>query len=132
MPYTSNRIAIDPSSLPVDTRIDLTSLDIVPRQYAGVVARFALERYAAATVMVVKPDGKPIDVGTPARLEGAAQGALVGYDGVLFVEGLRAQNRVLVGVGKDACEVRFAYQSVAGELPTIGPLVCQPVQGEPK
>jgi len=132
MPYTPNRIAIDPSSLPVDTRIDVTNLDIVPRQYAGVVARFALERYAAATVMVVKPDGKPIEVGTPARLEGAAQGALVGYDGVLFVEGLRAQNRVLVGVGKDACEVRFAYQSVAGELPTIGPLVCQPVQGEPK
>jgi len=132
MPYSPNRIAIDPSSLPPDTRIDRTTLDIVPRQYAGVVARFALERYAAAIVMLVKPNGKAPEVGTPARLEGAAQAAVVGYDGVLFVEGLREQNRVLVGAGKDACEVRFAYKPVAGELPTIGPLVCQPVQGEPQ
>jgi len=132
MPYSPNRIAIDPSSLPPDTRIDRTNLDIVPRQYAGVVARFALERYTAATVMLVKPNGKAPEVGTPARLEGAAQAAVVGYDGVLFVEGLREQNRVLVGAGKDACEVRFAYKPVAGELPTIGPLVCQPVQGEPQ
>ena len=61
-----------------------------------------------------------------------ATGAVVGYDGVLFVEGLQEQNRVLVGTGKDACEVRFVYKAVAGELPTIGPLVCQPVQGETK
>ena len=132
MPYSANRIAIDPSSLPPDTRIDITNLDVVPRQYAGVVARFALERYAAATLTLVKPDGKAPEVGTPARLEGSAQAAVVGYDGVLFVEGLQEQNRVLVGTGKDACEVRFAYKAVAGELPAIGPLVCQPVQGETK
>jgi outer membrane usher protein len=105
---------------------------VVPRQYAGVVARFALARYAAATLTLVKPDGKAPEVGTPARLEGSAQASVVGYDGVLFVEGLRAENRVLVGAGKDACEVRFAYKAVAGELPAIGPLVCQPVQGESK
>jgi len=132
MPYAANRIAIDPSSLPPDTRIDITNLDVVPRQYAGVVARFALARYAAATLTLVKPDGKAPEVGTPARLEGSAQGAVVGYDGVLFVEGLQQQNRVLVGAGKDACEVRFAYKAMAGELPAIGPLVCQPVQGESK
>ena len=128
-PYSANRIAIDPSSLPSDTRISGSSQDVVPRQYAGVVARFEIERYAAATVMIVNPDGTPPEVGTPARLEGAAAGAIVGYDGVLFVEGLRAQNRVLVGAGDAACEVRFAYQPVEGELPTIGPLTCQPVQG---
>lgn len=132
MPYAPNRIAIDPSSLPPDTRIDVTNLDVVPRQYAGVVARFALARYAAATLSLVKPDGKAPEVGTPARLEGSPQASVVGYDGVLFVEGLGAENRVLVGAGKDACEVRFAYKAVAGELPAIGPLVCQPVQGESK
>jgi len=132
MPYAPNRIAIDPSSLPPDTRIDFVNLDVVPRQYAGVVARFALERYAAATIMVINPDGKAPEVGTPARLEGDARNVVVGYDGVVFVEGLRERNRVLVGAGKDACEVRFAYKAVAGELPTIGPLVCQPVKGESK
>lgn len=129
-PYALNRIAIDPSSLPQDTRIDIANLDVVPRQNAGVVARFAIERYAAATVIVQRPDGTPIEVGTPARLDGSAQGAMVGYDGVLFVDGLKDSNRVLVGAGKDTCEVRFVYTAVAGELPTIGPLQCTPVQGE--
>lgn len=129
-PYAANRIAIDPSSLPPDTRIAGSSQDVVPREFAGVVARFEIERYAAATLMLVGLDGRPPEVGTPARLEGSAVGAVVGYDGVLFVEGLRAQNRVTVGTGKDACEVRFDYQAVEGELPTIGPLVCQPVQGK--
>lgn len=132
MPYAANRIAIDPSSLPSDVRVASSSQDVVPRQYAGVVARFPLERYAAATLMVVTPGGQPPEVGTPARLEGAPSGVVVGYDGVLFVEGLREQNRVLVGLGDEACEVRFAYKPVAGELPTIGPLVCQSLQGEPK
>lgn len=129
-PYAANRIAIDPSSLPSDTRIAGASQDVVPRQFAGVVARFEIERYTAATLMLVGPDGRPPEPGTPARLEGSAVGAVVGYDGVLFVEGLKAHNRVLVGAGADACEVRFDYKQVDGELPTIGPLACQPVQGK--
>lgn len=129
-PYAANRIAIDPSSLPADTRIAGASIDVVPRQFAGVVARFEIERYTAATVMLVGLDGKPPEVGTPAQLDGSSVGAMVGYDGVLFVEGLKAHNRVLVGSGPDACEVRFDYKPVDGELPTIGPLVCQPVQGK--
>ena len=129
-PYTANRIAIDPSSLPPDTRIAGSSQDVVPRQFAGVVARFEIERYTAATLMLVNPDGSAPEVGTPARLEGSDLGAVVGYDGILFVEGLRARNRVLVGTGAAACEVRFDYKPVDGELPTIGPLVCQPVQGQ--
>ncbi|MEW7849121.1 fimbria/pilus outer membrane usher protein [Massilia aurea] len=129
-PYAASRIAIDPSSLPSDIRIPQTNLEIVPRQNAGVVARFEIERYAAATLTLVRADGRVPDVGTQARLDGSELTAMVGYDGVLFVEGLRAQNRVRVGSGKDACEVRFDYKPVAGELPTIGPLVCQPLQGE--
>ena len=129
-PYAASRIAIDPSSLPSDTRIPHTVLEIVPRQNAGVVARFAIERYAAATLTLVRADGTVPDVGTLARLDGSELTAMVGYDGVLFIEGLRAQNRVRVGSGKAVCEVRFDYKPVAGELPVIGPLVCQPLQGE--
>lgn len=129
-PYAASRIAIDPSSLPSDTRIPHTLLEIVPRQNAGVVARFAIERYAAATLTLVRADGTVPDVGTLARLDGSELTAMVGYDGVLFVEGLGAHNRVRIGSGKDLCDVRFDYTPVAGELPVIGPLVCQPLQGE--
>ncbi len=129
-PYAASRIAIDPSSLPSDTRIPHTLLEIVPRQNAGVVARFAIERYAAATLTLVRADGTVPDVGTLARLDGSELTAMVGYDGVLFVEGLGAHNRVRIGSGRDLCDVRFDYTPVAGELPVIGPLVCQPLQGE--
>jgi outer membrane usher protein len=80
--------------------------------------------------MLVRADGTVPEVGTLAHLDGSELTAMVGYDGVLFVEGLRGQNRVRVGSGTDICEVRFDYTPVAGELPVIGPLVCQPLQGE--
>jgi outer membrane usher protein len=75
-PYAASRIAIDPSSLPSDTRIPLTSLDIVPRQNAGVVARFEIERYAAATLMLVDANGRAPEVGTLARLDGSELSAM--------------------------------------------------------
>jgi outer membrane usher protein len=69
-------------------------------------------------------DGKPLPVGATAVLEGGAS-TLVGYDGVVFAEGLKPHNRLVVGQGADACTLQFDYTpSAGGALPTIGPLVC--------
>jgi len=130
-PYIRNDIAIDASALPADVRVPALSRSVVPRESAGVVARFMLERYAAATVVVTDADGAPVSPGILARLEGGAA-SIVGYDGVVFVEGLGRDNVLVVGEGAGACRVRFAYLPVAGgTLPVIGPLVCQPERGQP-
>lgn len=132
MPYTRNEIGIDVTALPADMRVASTRAAVVPRQSAGVLARFALERYAAATVILHGADGKPLPVGTKVALEGGAE-TVVGYDGVAFVEGLKPDNRLVVGEGEGACTLPFAYVAAAGgALPTIGPLVCnKPTENTP-
>lgn len=126
MPYTRNEISIDTASVPADVHVAAGSQSVVPRLSTGVVARFAFERYSAATVIVNGADGKPVAAGTAAHLEGGAT-SLVGYDGVTFVEGLKPENVLILGEGGGACRVRFSYTPGApGTLPTIGPLICQP------
>ncbi|MFK3737710.1 fimbria/pilus outer membrane usher protein [Massilia sp. TN1-12] len=123
IPYTRNEIGIDVTALPADMRVASTRAAVVPRQSAGVAARFALERYAAATVILHGAGGKPLPVGTKVVLEGGPE-TVVGYDGIAFVEGLKPNNRLVVGEGAGACTLPFAYAAAGGALPTIGPLVC--------
>lgn len=131
MPYSRNEIGIDASALPADLRVPSVRRSVVPRESAGVLASFALERYAAATVVVHGADGKPLAVGTPVRLEDGME-TLVGYDGVVFVEGLQAHNRLTVGQGARACVLSFDYGAAGGALPTIGPLICNlPMENKP-
>jgi outer membrane usher protein len=126
MPYTRNEIIVDTTSLPADMRVTSARQTVVPRQSAGVVARFGFERYAAATVIVHGADGKPLPVGTVAHLEGGKD-AVVGYDGVVFVEDLKPDNVLTVGEGAAQCRLHFAYVPAAGgALPTVGPLACTP------
>lgn len=133
MPYASNMIAIDTSNLPADARVARSSQDVVPRSGAGVLVPFSVERYRAATVIVQDAGGKPLAVGTPARLAGASgdsAATVVGYDGVVFLDGLQPSNDLVLGEGAATCSLHFDYQPGAeGQLPVIGPLRC-PVRKE--
>ena len=129
-PYVNNMIAIDTSELPIDARVRTASVNIVPQRLAGVVAQLQVERFAAATIIVHGPDGQPLPVGTPVQADENQVASLVGYDGIVFVDGLRAQNRLTFDRGGARCAVSFAYQSAAGDLPVIGPLTCLPINGD--
>jgi outer membrane usher protein len=127
VPYMPNQISIDTTALPVDSRIASAGASIVPQRQAGVLASFKIERYAAATVVVQAPDGKPMADGTPVTNPDSGAATVVGYDGVVFVDGLKEHNRLLLGSGAARCEVRFDYHpGPAGELAAIGPLACRP------
>lgn len=128
VPYTNNLLSIDTSQLPADTRILADSLTAVPQRLAGVLVRFPVERYAAATVILYERAGKPIPAGTVVLNSATGQQTVVGYDGMTFVDHLQSHNRLLLGSGAQRCEVTFDYRPVAGVLPTVGPLLCQPVE----
>lgn len=127
VPYINNLLSIDTSKLPADTRIQTESLTAVPQRLAGVMVRFPVERYAAATVILHGPGGKALPVGTVVVNSATGQRTVVGYDGMTFVDQLQSHNRLLLGSGAGQCEVTFAYQGVSGVLPTIGPLLCLPI-----
>lgn len=127
VPYTNNLLSIDISALPADARVRTDTLVAVPQRLAGVLVRFPVEAYAAATVIITGPNGKALPVGTVVVNSESGQRSVVGYDGMTFVEQLKLHNRLLLGNGDEQCEVQFDYHPVAGALPTIGPLQCRPI-----
>jgi outer membrane usher protein len=128
IPYTNNLLSIDTTALPVDARVRSTSAVAVPQRLAGVLVSFPIERYSAATLILHGPDGVALPAGTPVHDPRSGKNTVVGYDGVAFVDGLQAENRLLVGSGAQRCEVRFTWRESSGDLAVIGPLTC--VTGE--
>ncbi|TAM85669.1 MAG: fimbrial biogenesis outer membrane usher protein, partial [Candidimonas sp.] len=126
--YQDNKISIDPTNLPADMRIKSVNENVVPRRGSGVDVKFSIERIHAASIILREPDGKDVPLGARATLnDDPSLGGYVGYDGELYLEGLKKDNQLVVrGVGPD-CGVRFAYAAKDDTLPRIGPLVCRPL-----
>ena len=127
VPYADNLLAIDTAELPIDANVRTSSQQVVPQRLAGVVVRFTVERYVAATVLVHGADGRPVPLGTVVEVEGGAA-TVVGHDGVVFIDGARADNRLLLRAPDGPCALSFSFNPAAGAaLGAIGPLACIPL-----
>ncbi len=129
--YQHNHLEIDSLVLPADANIPINRIDAVPRSQAGVLAHFAVQRYTAATVILVDAMGRPLPSGTLLRHVESGQDFVVGYDGQAFIENLQARNH-LAAQNTDPrqsvdCAAVFDYQPLrdANSLPTIGPVTCK-------
>jgi len=123
--FDVNRIAINPSDVPLDAAITDATREVRPQDRSGVVVRFAVRNSHGALLRIVDQHGIPIPVGSTATLRPKGTSVPVGFDGNAYVEDLSAHNEVLIELptGK-RCTVTFDYKPVSGEIPTIGPLPC--------
>ncbi|CAB3693754.1 hypothetical protein LMG1866_02195 [Achromobacter ruhlandii] len=125
--YQANRLSIDPDELPVDMKLETTKAVVVPQAGSGVLVKFELQRYAAASVILHLPDGGVLPVGARVAHVESGKQSVVGYDGIAFVEDLQADNHLRVQGGGVSCAVDFPYRhDPARPLPTLGPFICQP------
>jgi len=129
--YQHNSLEIDSLVLPADANIPVNRIDAVPRSQSGVLAHFAVQRYTAATVILVDAGGTPLPTGTVLRHAESGQDFVVGYDGQAFIENLQAHNH-LKAQNSDPhqtvnCSAEFDYQPLrnSNSLPTIGPVTCK-------
>ncbi|WP_050409648.1 fimbria/pilus outer membrane usher protein [Massilia sp. NR 4-1] len=130
LPYALNRLAIDTGGLAADVRVRNARAEVAPRRLAGVLAAFPVERYRAATIVVQQADGTPMPVGTPVRHVQSGAEAVIGYDGMTFVDELGEENELVLGKPGAQCSVRFRYRPPAGSaLPVLGPFPCLPAAG---
>lgn len=128
--YQNNRVSIDGMRLPADMRIDATAIDVVPQSASGVLARFPMKRYDAASVVVHDIHGEALAPGSRVRDVESGAETVVGYDGLTFIEHLSDQNHLVIDTPTGPCTVSFDYQRAADHsMQTIGPLTCQPAQG---
>ncbi|MEJ0002851.1 MAG: fimbria/pilus outer membrane usher protein [Pararobbsia sp.] len=123
--YRVNRLAIDSMDLPADARIEVSAMDVVPQSQSGVLARFPVARYAAASVILEGPDGRLLAPGTRVHAVESGKDTIVGYDGIAFIEDLVADNHLEIENGALRCGLAFRYVPDArGALQTMGPLRC--------
>jgi len=123
--YQRNRVSIDAMRLPADARIDHVDGEVVPADRSGVLVNFRIEPVQAASVVLHNARGEVLPLGSSVELNGdAASPALVGYDGTVYLEGIKPRNTLHVRTPDGDCRTGFDYRYQAGSVPLIGPLVC--------
>jgi len=128
-PYLQNQVGIDITRLPLDARIASSSQAVVPARMSGVLVRFPVETYEAASVILHDAAGKPLAAGTEVQHVESGNRTVVGFDGVAFVDHLQALNHLRATVDGVPCVVEFSYTPVKGNpLATMGPFACKGVQ----
>jgi outer membrane usher protein len=127
-PYQRNTLAIDSMSLPADASVPTGAIEIVPRGASGVLARFPVGRYAAATITLVDPLGKMLPVGSIAHHLESGRDFTIGYDGQAFIEDLVGQNHLLVTGPGLQCVAQFDFDTAhdnKGTLRQLGNVTCR-------
>lgn len=128
--FQENRIAIDPSNLPINTSINATREIVVPGQRVGVNVRFeGAGASNAALVTFRDARGAVLPLGSSGQLDGRDEPFLVGYDGQSYVDGLTAQNHAVIELPTgERCEARFPFADLTGGAQAALPdVVCVPM-----
>lgn len=124
--YQSNKLSIDPMNLPADMSIKAVDAEVTPADRAGTLVTFGIEPIQAASVILYGLDKKPVPLGSRVKLRGSDMPAMVvGYDGMVYLEGLSAHNIVDIKTESVHCYAKFEYQPKSNVVPVIGPLYCQ-------
>lgn len=126
--YQRNHLSIDPMNLPADVDISRINAEVVPSDRAGTLVKFGIRSVQAASLILHDVHGEAIALGSSVTLQGSSAPAMVvGYDGMVYLEGLAAHNLLEVHTADGPCRAQFNYQPVAKIIPVIGPLLCQEI-----
>lgn len=128
--YQDNHVSIDPVNLPPDVRLDRVSAVTVPSDRAGTLVNFDINKIHAASITLYDGHGTPLALGSNVRVRGQQGGepAVIGFDGVVYLENLDAHNVLDVDTKTGHCVAEFDYHAQQDEVPVIGPLVCRKEQ----
>lgn len=124
--YYRGKYEIDPLNLPADVRSPEVEQRIAVRRGSGYLLEFPLSRVIAASIVLVDAKQQELPLGSSVVHEQSGTPAVVGWDGLVYLENLQAQNtlRVTLGDGK-TCQAQFAMDMNQKQIPLIGPLECR-------
>lgn len=96
------------------------------RRQSGAIVRFEVMHVRAAAVILVDQEGQRLPFGLVVRHVESSQPAVIGWDGLVYLEHLGDRNSVLVtSEDNTTCTASFDFPSGGIELKTLGPVVCQ-------
>lgn len=133
-PYMKNNVSIEQLDLPLDAQVGSLKMQPVPAWRSGIRIDFPVRYLAAATADLMQADGRPVPAGAVATLNGQeatgeGERFAVGHQGLVYLSDLKADNQLQVRWPSGACRVRFAYAAQRGEVPHLGRLACERMEG---
>lgn len=123
--YYPASYSINTLNLPADTRLKETERKVALRRQSGYLVDFPMEQERVASVILHDENGHALPVASQVMRDNKSP-AVVGYDGIVWLENLDAVNPLRV-VTPDGlrCETRFSLTAnPEHKLQTYGPLVC--------
>lgn len=124
--YYRGKYEIDPLNLPANVQSPNVEQRVAVRRGSGYLLEFPLTRIIAASVVLVDAQQRELALGSNVTHEQSGARAVVGWDGLVYLENLSAHNTLQVQLadGK-ACRAQFDMDLQQQQVPLIGPLVCQ-------
>ena len=123
--YQRNALRIEQADLPFDAEFDALVQEAVPYARNGVVVDFAVRPARGALVTFVLENGQPAPSGARASIDGSERSFAIANDGVAYLAGLAAQNRVVLSWRDRTCTVAFDVPATGDPQPRLGPFVCR-------
>jgi outer membrane usher protein len=124
--YYRGKYEIDPLNLPANVRSPNVEQRIAVRRGSGYLLEFPLNRVVAASIVLVDGQQQELPLGSGVVHEQSGTQTVVGWDGLVYLEDLQAQNSLRVSLADGStCQVQFAVDVQQDQIPLIGPLVCR-------
>ncbi|WP_213940323.1 fimbria/pilus outer membrane usher protein [Pseudomonas sp. dw_612] len=124
--YYRGKYEIDPLNLPANIRSPNVEQRIAVRRGSGYLLEFPLSRVIAASIVLVDARQQELPLGSGVVHEQSGTQTVVGWDGLVYLENLQAQNNLRVTLADGStCQAQFAVDMQQEQIPLIGPLVCQ-------
>lgn len=125
LPNYPQQIFLDPATMADGWEPDATERVAVSGYRQGAVVDFGTRRVRSAVIVLHDRFGRPIEAGYVATVEGG-ESAVIGYDGEVYLHGLKPSNRLSVDRGiAGRCHATFTHVDSGSPQARIGPLTCQ-------
>jgi outer membrane usher protein len=124
--YYRGKYEIDPLNLPTNVQSSNVEQRVAVRRGSGYLLEFPLSRIIAASVVLVDAQQHPLPLGSGVRHEQSGTHAVVGWDGLVYLENLEEHNSLQVTLDDGrTCQAQFTLDMQQDQVPLIGPLLCQ-------
>ncbi|MGA9795852.1 MAG: fimbria/pilus outer membrane usher protein [Rhizomicrobium sp.] len=127
VPYTENRLGVDPRDYPMASIVANSEQTVVPQRSSAVVVDLAPHERRFALVIVRLPDGTAPRPGTAVTQMPSGAPLMVGRDGEIFIPDLRQDEDLSLAFANRSCVLHVDLpKAAAREILRIGPLLCRP------
>ncbi|MGH8448936.1 FimD/PapC C-terminal domain-containing protein, partial [Pseudomonas sp.] len=124
--YYRAKYEVDPLNLPANVQVPNVEQRVAVRRGSGYLLEFPMRRVLAASITLVNAQHEDLPLGSQVRHEQSGALAVVGWDGLVYLENLAAHNTLQVTLGNgQTCQATFELDIThEQQVPLIGPLVC--------